>query len=259
MDDTEIARRATIFGSDAAGYDEARRPFPPFVFELAQQLLGTMPSDLPLYDVGCGTGIATRILATLERRPILGFDADERMLEVARCREPRVHFAAARASSLPVRDSSGAGITCFSSFHWFAQDDTVREFRRALVPHGLVFIANKIVTGGVGVDYKHVIERLSSWKIIDMRRSGRYEPAALLARSGCSHVTDTYVPFEESYTVREAVAHIHSTSVWKHFTDHAGSELRTEAENEIRNICERSSRGGHVTVPMQIRIVHAVT
>src|SRR5207302_3315261 len=74
----EDRQRAGSFGEDAAQYDRARPSYPT---ELVDALMVDQPRRV--LDVGCGTGIAARLLA--ERAcAVLGVEADPRMAEVAR-------------------------------------------------------------------------------------------------------------------------------------------------------------------------------
>ena len=87
----EGTSRATSFGVDAEQYDRARPSYPE---ELVQEIVeaartgsarsgGTFDEAVDVLDVGCGTGIAARLIAAKGCR-VLGVEADERMAAVAR-------------------------------------------------------------------------------------------------------------------------------------------------------------------------------
>ncbi len=71
--------RAESFGADAEQYDRARPSYPP---SLVDDLLGDR-GGCAVVDVGCGTGITSRLFAARGCR-VLGVEADPRMAAVAR-------------------------------------------------------------------------------------------------------------------------------------------------------------------------------
>jgi SAM-dependent methyltransferase len=79
--------RAESFGNVADLYDRARPSYPPALL----QALVSEPSQTVL-DVGCGTGIASTLLAAAGAR-VLGVEVDERMAAVARSRGIDVEVA----------------------------------------------------------------------------------------------------------------------------------------------------------------------
>lgn len=72
-------RRAESFGAAAERYDRSRPTYPA---ELMDAVLGPAPQGLDVLDVGCGTGIASRLLAARGAR-VLGVEPDARMAELA--------------------------------------------------------------------------------------------------------------------------------------------------------------------------------
>ena len=73
-------RRAESFGAAAERYDRSRPTYPD---ELIDDIVGPAPADVDVLDVGCGTGIAARLMQARGAR-VLGVEVDERMAEVAR-------------------------------------------------------------------------------------------------------------------------------------------------------------------------------
>jgi SAM-dependent methyltransferase len=102
--------RAESFGALADQYDRARPTYPP-------QLIDALLEDGPqrVLDVGCGTGIATALLAARGCR-VLGVEVDERMAELARAKGLEIEV-----SSFEQWDARGRVfdlLTAAQSWHW---------------------------------------------------------------------------------------------------------------------------------------------
>jgi SAM-dependent methyltransferase len=100
-------------------------------------------------DVGCGTGIFTRLLAAAlpPGFTVVGIEPSADMRATAASRaDPagRTRFAAGRAEALPVAARSVALVTAATAVHWFDRPRFYAEAARALVPAGaLAIVENK--------------------------------------------------------------------------------------------------------------------
>jgi hypothetical protein len=86
----EEGRRA--FGADAANYDNARPGYPARVFEVLRERCGPL-AGCNAFEIGAGTGLATRSLLALGLAPLVAIEPDERAAFAAAGPDP------ARASS----------------------------------------------------------------------------------------------------------------------------------------------------------------
>jgi len=86
-------------------------------------------------DLGCGTGIASRLLAEAGAE-VVGIEPNEAMLSEARQQGggPDYRYGTAEATGLP--DACADLVVCAQSFHWFELDPTLRELQRIVAPGG---------------------------------------------------------------------------------------------------------------------------
>ncbi|HSI79264.1 MAG TPA: class I SAM-dependent methyltransferase [Solirubrobacterales bacterium] len=98
-------------------------------------------SDGPVLDAGCGTGRHTAYLAEAGY-DVIGVDANEGMLSVARAKLPKIEFRHGDVTGLPVDDQSFTSITCGLVLgHLPDVAPAISELARALQPGGRVVIS----------------------------------------------------------------------------------------------------------------------
>jgi SAM-dependent methyltransferase len=90
-------------------------------------------------DVGCGTGISTRLLAQAGAE-VIGLDPNRDMLEQAR-REPAdpdlsITYREGSAEQTGLPDRAVKLVVCAQAFHWFDISVALAEFHRVLEPAG---------------------------------------------------------------------------------------------------------------------------
>ena len=106
-------------------------------------------------DIGCGPGHVARYLHDRGVR-VVGIDLSPRMVGCARKLHPTIEFQQADMAALPVPNETWGGIVAFYSLIHVPRDHvlaTLREFRRALRPRGLLLLAFHI-----GADVVHLDE-----------------------------------------------------------------------------------------------------
>ncbi len=226
------------FGERADMYNLGRKGYTPVIFDFIEMETGGLGESA--VDVGCGTGISTRQLSA--RWSVTGVDADPRMLRWARYAQkdhpPPVHTIAyklALATHLPFKNETQRLVTNFGAFHYFATPNTVTEFKRVLVPVGVIGIVHQtpreedlfevawrsVVAGYIGsVPRRHKDEINYNPRLV----------VQLLRDGGFVKVKGRHIQHAERYTLAEAVARVQSMTHWKAVPD----THKTDAEQRLR-------------------------
>jgi SAM-dependent methyltransferase len=123
-------RRAGSFGDDAEQYDRVRPAYP-------RELIDALVADRPtsVLDVGCGTGIASRLLIA-RGCDVLGLEPDPRMAAVARRNGVTVE-----AGTIEAWDDGGRRfdlLTAGQAWHWVDPDGGAIKAAVVLRPRGRI-------------------------------------------------------------------------------------------------------------------------
>ncbi len=124
----------TRFGATADDYSRHRPGYPEALVDWIAAA-ARLPARARIADVGCGTGISTRLLAA-RGYDVVGIDPNEAMLAraTAAAGGPRYQRGEAAATGLP--DASVDLVTVAQAFHWFDVPPALAEFQRVLVAGG---------------------------------------------------------------------------------------------------------------------------
>ena len=137
----ELARAAgrRAFGRSPAAYAAARPPYPAAVYRLLRRRCGLGPGTRT-FEIGAGTGLATRELLRAGAEPLVAVEPDPRLAGfLARelggssgaLRFVRAPFEGARLP--PGRFDLGVAATMF---HWLSEEQALRKVARLLRPGG---------------------------------------------------------------------------------------------------------------------------
>jgi SAM-dependent methyltransferase len=128
-------RRA--FGLDAANYDTARPQYPDRVFALLRQRCG-LRAGTRTFEVGPGTGLATRPLLAAGASPLVAVEPDERLAAVLRDRTPdeRLHIVNATFEDAELSGDAFDLGTSATAFHWLDQRTALAKVADLLKPGG---------------------------------------------------------------------------------------------------------------------------
>ena len=121
------------FGADAGRYDRARPTYP-------ADLIGRVAAASPgpdVLDVGCGTGISSRLLAAAGCR-VLGVDPDPRMAAQARAGGTEAEIA--RFEDWDPAGRSFDAVTAAQAWHWVDPAAGAAKAAAVLRPSGLLAV-----------------------------------------------------------------------------------------------------------------------
>jgi ubiquinone/menaquinone biosynthesis C-methylase UbiE len=119
-------------------YDNARPKCPEIVTDIALRYLKNNQPEL-VVDLGCGTGLSTRIWSKISRK-VIGVEPSTDMLEIAREKSlglDNVAFVSAFADNTGLGNNCADIMTCSQSFHWMNPETTLNEVGRVLKKGGV--------------------------------------------------------------------------------------------------------------------------
>lgn len=121
-------------------YDEFRPRPPTALLRILMQLAQTERPQLVI-DLGCGTGISTRVWAAAATE-VVGVEPNPAMIGQARrvCEALNVRYVEGFASESGVSDAAADIVTCAQAFHWMEPAPVLAEAARVL-RRGGVFAA----------------------------------------------------------------------------------------------------------------------
>jgi SAM-dependent methyltransferase len=119
-------------------YARHRPSYPSAAVDLVLDRCGLKPGDL-LVDVGCGTGISSRLFAARGLR-VIGLEPNAEMRAPAEAERvaqgPLPEYREGRAEQTGLADGCAAAVLAAQAFHWFDPAAALAEFHRILRPGG---------------------------------------------------------------------------------------------------------------------------
>jgi len=129
--DSGFDRRRTSFGAAAELYDRARPSYPP---DAVGWMLGATARDVA--DVGAGTGIFSRLVASLGHR-VTAVEPDPEMRVQLAATSDTFRVVEGSAEAIPLPDHSVGAVVAAQAFHWFDNHDARTEIARVLSDGGV--------------------------------------------------------------------------------------------------------------------------
>jgi SAM-dependent methyltransferase len=139
MSAPKIAKQAgrQLFGGDPAGYHGSRPEYPEWVYQTLCSRCG-LSAGAATFEIGAGTGTATRRLLSLGAKPLIAIEPDVRLADFLRSHNPdpalNVVVSAFEDAVLePATFDLGVSAT---AFHWVDEDAALARIARLLRPGG---------------------------------------------------------------------------------------------------------------------------
>jgi SAM-dependent methyltransferase len=125
---------ATRGFADAAVYERGRPDYPAAAVQRIVERLDLRPARTVL-DLAAGTGKLTRLLVPSGANVLAVEPVPEMRAELER-RLPRVAALGGTAEQIPLAKGYVDGVTVGQAFHWFKEEQALREIHRVLRPGG---------------------------------------------------------------------------------------------------------------------------
>jgi len=234
----------TRYAASAQHYQQNRPSYPPRLVDWIIDTTGCRP-PADVADIGCGTGIATRLFVVKGFR-VVGIDPSDEMLAVARREEGRARYVRAEAEATSLADASVDIVVAAQCFHWFKLEPTLRELGRILRPGGwCAAFWNLRAPVPVMNEYHRLVRKYSSqYHVLEQQEAA---PDALRG-AGLHGWRESEFQNQQLLDRQGLLGRAYSSSCVKHgVTDRAGFE------REMGELFDRRQRGG--VVELQYRTV----
>jgi SAM-dependent methyltransferase len=164
-------------------YARCRPTYPDAAIECIISRCGLSDGPSVLADVGCGTGISSRLFA--ERGfYVIGIDPNAEMLRKAITDTARLtvectpEFRAGQAEATGLSDAVADVVLSAQAFHWFKPEAALREFHRILKSNGWVALLwnERDESDPFTADYGTVVQSTPEAKTVEFPRGRAGEP-----------------------------------------------------------------------------------
>ncbi|MGI9013115.1 MAG: class I SAM-dependent methyltransferase [Phycisphaerales bacterium] len=246
----EAKNVTTYFTGKADGYAQHRPSYPETAI---RAVLEGLSKPVEVIDVGCGTGIATRLLARALSRDggrIRGIEpnADMRAAAAAFASDPDdalIEYHHGTAEAMNVDDASVDLIVAAQAFHWFEADRALREFRRVLRPGGRLALMWNLrdATHPAAAEYDDIMQRAQAAAQTAGRATERSHRPDIASTGLFVDATVALFPHDVMYDRAGLLGRAHSASYYPE----TGS-LRIQFDDELNSLVNRFSDDGDTVV-----------
>ena len=233
------------FSGLAQSYSKSRPSYPQsaidYIFQTCQ-----LKSGATVADIGCGTGISSRLFAR-DGIQVIGVEPNEDMLSQAKTSDTasgdsiEYRFGTAEETGLP--DSCADLVVCAQAFHWFRSKESLSEFSRILKNGGYCALLwnERDHKQEATRAYGDVVVKYSTDPAVELKRGASGKDlilSELFKMLGVFEFTNS-----QTLDLDQLLGRAFSTS----YMPHEGEELE-KAQAEISQVFEQYAKDGLMTL-----------
>ena len=231
------------FSQAADDYAKYRPDYPDSVV-MACASYGKLKSGAAIVDIGCGTGISSRLFAR-HGYAVTGVEPNAPMLAKAEEAQGGPTYIAGEAAKTGLPNACADMIICAQALHWFNLDDCASEWQRILKLGGAcAAFWNYRVDTGWQAEYEAMLGEWSS-EYGDVRKAvdgGQDNSAWVIGSSLCSDVTEHEFPNAQRMDFAALLGRANSSSYVIH-----GVNDKLGFERALRELFDKYQQDGHVS------------
>lgn len=236
-------------------YDAYRPSYPA---EAIRITLDGSPRLLRLADVGCGTGISSRLFAAAGAE-VIGIEPNDDMRRQAERAgavpgAPPIDYRQGTAERTGLPGGSVGVVACCQAFHWFDEKLALAEFHRILCPRGrLALIWNvRQDSDALSAGYNRITDRAraaaaAAGRTLRRNRSADPTTTGHFAAARTEHVANPHRLDRAAFLGRAR-----SASYWPR-----EGPLRAELDAGLARLFDAHQRGGFVVLDQVTRVIIA--
>lgn len=228
----------TRFSETSGNYDLYRPSYPR---KLVDWIIKTskIKSSGIIVDIGCGTGISTRLF---DKRgfTVIGLDPNKEMLSYAISHGGNVLYGLGTAEKTGLKKQSVDLITVAQAFHWFNVKNVMKEFKKVLKPQGSVCAFWNIrVMSPFMEDYQKIVDKFC----VDYPRTKKASETIpeIKSFSGIKYFKEASFPYFQKFNLEELIGRAYSTSYVVH-----GVKDHDEFKKSLKKIFDKHQKKGKV-------------
>ncbi|MBZ0136277.1 MAG: class I SAM-dependent methyltransferase [Planctomycetes bacterium] len=231
------------FSSAADDYAKYRPDYPADVVHACADY-AALPAGAAIVDIGCGTGISSRLFAR-HGYAVTGVEPNAPMRAKAIEAGSGPAYKEGEAAKTGLADGCADMITCAQALHWFNLDDCVAEWQRILNPQGAcAAFWNYRADTGWQAEYESLLLEWSS-EYADVQKAvdgGQDNSAWVKASPLCGDVAEREFPNAQRMDFTALLGRANSSSYVIH-----GVADKPRFERALKTLFDRHQQEGHVS------------